>query len=392
MKKYLFILAGLLYLLGQGEAEARAVKLGRSTGSGTASGYQQVFDGGTSGGTHATFCPANCASCDGSSCSRCKSGYFLRDGSCVSCPSNASCDGINAVCNNGYSFGKGGTFGGCIKCPDGCESCTPTYAGTSQSGMSCTACNRGYARYYNTTGTNALCCATGYELADGGQGSNGSRYDQCVKKAVSYANMSCVSGYRKVVSSDRACCVPMCQGVSCVSGYTPTATSTGCCCQANTTPTACGAAQVYHPTLKKCVDAVCPINCADMCTGGYCASCKAGYTLNSSGTCSSICTALQVWHPTLGKCVSATCPINCADCTGGYCTSCKTGYTLNSDGGCDKKTLSPIDDTPIGSACDGTSSTPRFCDNGLIRVEGRGCCPSDYASKPGYACYQCAIR
>jgi len=387
MKKYLFILAGLLCLLGQGEAEARAVKLGRGTSSGTASGHQ--FQPANSGFGGPTFCPANCTSCNGSSCSRCKSGYFLRDGSCVSCPSNASCDGINAVCNNGYSFGKGGTFGGCIKCPDGCESCTPTYAGTSQSGMSCTACNRGYTRYYNTTGTNALCCATGYELADGGQGSNGSRYDQCVKKAVSYANMSCVSGYRKVVSSDRACCVPMCQGVSCVSGYTPTATSTGCCCQATTTPTTCGPMQVWHPTLKKCVPAVCPVNCADMCSGGYCASCKPGYTMNGNGGCDSLCTDWQVWHPTLKKCVPAVCPSNCADmCSGGYCASCNPGYTMNSDGGCSRKPFGQLEEP--GDACDGTSSTPIFCPAGLIRIEGRGCCPSN--ASPSQACFQCAVR
>lgn len=365
MKKYLFILAGLLYLLGQGEAEARAVKLGRSTGSGTASGYQQVFDGGTSGGTHATFCPANCASCNGSSCSKCKSGYYLKNGGCQACPANATCSGTETItCNTGFHRSATGTT--CTECSD-----------ITVANGTCTACQA-----VGNTCTN-VSCYYGYVKSG----------TTC--SAISFSGMSCVSGYRKVVSSDRACCVPMCQGVSCVSGYTPTATSTGCCCQANTTPTTCGGPmQVYHPTLKKCVEAVCPSNCADMCTQGYCASCNPGYELNSNGRCSSICTSSQIYNTKIGKCVSAVCPIHCADdCTHG-CQSCEIGYTLNyTTGMCDEQTI-VLPKKPISSddACDGTSSTPRFCDNGLIRVEGRGCCPSDYASKPGYACYQCAIR
>ena len=231
MKKYLFILAGLLCLLGS-EAEARAVKLGRSTGSGTASGYQQVFDGGTSGGTHATFCPANCASCNGSSCSRCKSGYYLKNGGCQACPANATCSGTETItCNTGFHRSATGTT--CTECSD-----------ITVANGTCTACQA-----VGNTCTN-VSCYYGYVKSG----------TTC--SAISFSGMSCVSGYRKVVSSDRACCVPMCQGVSCVSGYTPTATSTGCCCQATTTPIA---------------------NCATQ-SGNTCTKCNSGYYL-SGNTC-----------------------------------------------------------------------------------------------------------
>ncbi len=307
MKKYLFILAGLLCLLGQGEAEARAVKLGRGTSSGTASGHQ--FQPANSGSGGPTFCPANCTSCNGSSCSRCKSGYYLKKNEgCAPCPANATCSGTATfTCNTGFHLSAMGTT--CTECSD-----------ITVANGTCTACQA-----VGNTCTD-VSCFYGYVKSG----------TTC--SAISFSGMSCVSGYRKVVSSDRACCVPMCQGVSCVSGYTPTATSTGCCCQATTTPTTCGPMQVWHPTLKKCVEAVCPSNCADMCSGGYCASCN-------------------------------------------------PGYTMNSDGGCDRK---PFGQLEPGDACDGTSSTPIFCPAGMIRIEGRGCCPSN--ASPTQACMQCAIR
>ncbi len=52
-----------------------------------------------------TECPANCSSCDSSSvCTTCDSGYYLSSGSCISCPSNATCTGTSVfTCNSGYT-------------------------------------------------------------------------------------------------------------------------------------------------------------------------------------------------------------------------------------------------------------------------------------------------
>ncbi len=52
-----------------------------------------------------TSCPTNCSSCDSSSvCTTCNSGYYLSSGSCVTCPSNATCNGSSTfTCNSGYT-------------------------------------------------------------------------------------------------------------------------------------------------------------------------------------------------------------------------------------------------------------------------------------------------
>ena len=352
MKKYLFILAGLLCFIGQSQVEAKAVKLGRSVVIGNQGGPGPGPGPGPTPGPGPAFCGANCSSCDSSSaCTRCKSNFYLRDGACKACPDNATCPGTETItCASGYFLSAGGTS---------CSACSeiPVENGT------CTACQ-------GNTCTN-VSCFNGYVKSG----------TSCT--AISFSGMSCVSGYRKVVSADRACCVPMCQGVSCVSGYTPTATSTGCCCQGNTT---CSNGQIYNTKIGKCVSAVCPNHCTSDCRNG-CQGCEAGYTLNyNTGMCDSMCSDAQIYNTKIGKCVAAVCPMHCADdCTHG-CQSCESGYTLNyTTGMCDEKLVKPTVD-----ACDGTSVTPNFCDNGLIRIEGRGCCPSN--ASPSQACFQCAVR
>ncbi len=69
-------------------------------------------------------CPSNCSSCPSSSiCTACKSGYTLKNGSCVKpCPANcAECNssGTCTKCNSGYKL-KDGTckVGSVISCPD----------------------------------------------------------------------------------------------------------------------------------------------------------------------------------------------------------------------------------------------------------------------------------
>ena len=199
--------------------------------------------------------------------------------------------------------------------------------------------------------------------------------------------IGCPSGKRP----DGSRCVDSCYNVVCKSGYTTVNTAEGCCCEADT-PT-CSAAQVYHPILKKCVAAVCPANCADMCSKGYCASCKAGYTLGNDGMC---------------KQITITCPANCSTCSSSNtCTKCNSGYYLSSG----KCVSCPLNATCSGtssfscksgyerynntcrtSSCDGTSSTPKWCQDGYTRVVGKGCCPPGVDPNRGGACLQCAVR
>ena len=186
-------------------------------------------------------------------------------------------------------------------------------------------------------------------------------------------------------------CVDGCYNVVCKSGYTTEESSKGCCCEEDT-PT-CSAAQVYHPTLKKCVAAVCPANCADMCSKGYCTSCKSGYTLGSDGMC---------------KQIAITCPANCSTCSSSStCTKCSSGYYLSSG----KCVSCPLNATCSGtssftcktgyekynntcriSSCNGSSSTPTWCQDGYTRVEGKGCCPAGVDPNRVGACLQCAVR
>ncbi|MBP3404027.1 MAG: hypothetical protein J6L82_08980, partial [Alphaproteobacteria bacterium] len=43
-------------------------------------------------------------------------------------------------------------------------------------------------------------------------------------------------------------------------------------------------------------------------------------------------------------------------------------------------------------SCDGTSSTPKWCQDGYTRVVGKGCCPPGVDPNRGGACLQCAVR
>ena len=178
-------------------------------------------------------------------------------------------------------------------------------------------------------------------------------------------NIVCKSGYTTEVTSDGCCCVATscpsgqrlengkcvanCTGVTCKSGYTAVSNSTGCCCEEDT-PT-CTAGKIYNTTIKKCVDAVCPIGCLDDCSKG-CGSCESGRYLNySDGLC-----------PTCSSAIA-----NCATCsgsTGGVtCKTCKSGYTLSA-GKCVK---TAVIDQPV---------LVGNCPNGLQDCGSTGCCPT----------------
>ena len=331
MKQYLLLLAGLMILAPYGQADAKAVKLGRGKA------YSVAADSNVNTGTGQTE---------------------LRKGECeadTECPSDKKCMGY--------------------KCVDVCTQ------PTGKPGMSMARICGGSKCIADPVTPHAFKCV-----------------DSCY-------NVVCKSGYTTEVSGDGCCCVATscpsgqrlengkcvanCTGVTCKSGYKAVSNSTGCCCEADT-PT-CSAAQVYHPILKKCVAAVCPANCADMCSKGYCASCESGYTLGTDGMC---------------KQTTITCPANCSTCSSSTtCTKCNSGYYLSS-GTCKR---CPLNATCTGTSsftcktgyekynntcrtesCNGTSITPAWCRDGFTRVEGRGCCPAGYTSTT--ACLQCAVR
>ena len=269
MKQYLLLLAGLMILAPYGQADAKAVKLGRGNAYSVAADTNLNTGAGSAKVDTEKKCDSSCSSCD------------TTTGKCIGCPSGKRPDGS--------------------RCVDSCYN---------------VVCKSGYT----TVNTAEGCC--------------------CVAT-------SCPSGQRL----ENGKCVANCTGVTCKSGYKAVSNSTGCCCEADT-PT-CSAAQVYHPILKKCVAAVCPANCADMCSKGYCASCKAGYTLGSDGMCKS--TGLKV------------CSVGCQTCntSTGKCSACKSGYDLK-NGNCYALAI----------------------DRNCTEVPGRGCCTPEQLANPGMACFR----
>ena len=310
MKKYLLLLAGLLLAVPHGEAEAKVAKLGRGRA------YSVATDSTVNTGTGKTE---------------------LRKGECESddeCASDQKCMGY--------------------KCVSVCTQPTPKPGMTMAricAGKKCIADPNTPHRFMCVDGCYNVVCKSGYTTEVTADGCC------CVAS-------SCPSGQRL----ENGKCVANCTGVTCKSGYKAVSNSTGCCCEADT-PT-CSAAQVYHPILKKCVAAVCPAHCADMCSKGYCTSCESGYTLGTDGMC---------------KQTTITCPANCSTCSSSTtCTKCDTGYLLSS-GKCVLRTV--IDDplTPISGTCP----------NNLQDCGATGCCPTDKtcsyyaqqaASGKGYMC------
>lgn len=344
MKKYLFILAGLLCLIGQGEVEAKAVKLGR----------------GLAGGSLPTPPPpppivctqANCLTCElngNNQCRICKPNYCrTSDKKCAACPANATCNGNNVVCNTGYYKKSGAVCGGsgeyCSECSTisvshgTCSSC-------SADGKCQTAtCDHGY--YATNDSTGAAKC-----------------------EPVDFSDMQCITGYRKVVAGDQACCVPACTGVSCVAEYLPTVSGNDCCCQpsggviancqtqsGNTCTRCYSGYYLQGNTCKTCPDnAYCPGTATVSCNNGYyrqyfpingtgnyaCLACPAHSTCSGETFTCNTGYYEDLIEPAVGGAYwgCKQCPAGCTSCNDdNTCTACAKGYLPNSDGTC-----SPMD-------------------------------------------------
>ena len=120
---------------------AKVVKLGRSSSSAFSAG-SNIFNTGSMG--HAELleeCDDNCRenSCNRQNgvCSACKSGYYLKNNICLTCPENASCsNGVTFICNNSY-----------YKASSSASSCSPICANVS--------CAAGTSP---TASANSCCC------------------------------------------------------------------------------------------------------------------------------------------------------------------------------------------------------------------------------------------
>ena len=374
MKKYLLLVAGLLLAVPYGQAEAKAVKLGRGNA------YSVAADANVNTGA---------------------SGTQLKKGECETneeCPSDKKCMGY--------------------KCVDVCTQ------PTGKPGM-------------------ARICRGSKCIAD----PNTPHAFKCVDNCY---NVVCKSGYTTEVTSDGCCCVATscpsgqrlengkcvanCTGVTCKSGYKAVSNSTGCCCEADTScPTgkwlcsqcgyihegastpikcpqcgfskfqclpSCKSGYSYNTTYKGCIKdtLTCNIGCnVKGCGIGSTLKPDTGYYIKSDGTCPACssaianCAACSIsklgdtpkctkcnagYYLSSGKCVA--CPLN-GICDGTSFFTCKSGY-VRYNGACRT------------DPCDGISSTPKWCQDGFTRVEGKGCCPPGANPNKFGACKLCAVR
>ena len=119
---------------------------------------QSLGGSGSSGGSSSSSCRvAKCRVCLFIACTSCKSGYYLSNGSCHSCPLYcADCDssGNCKKCNDGFGLGN---MGSCFKCTEGCSNCRPD--------NSCIACKWSYKMVTNNGSQNCVYDAKGAGMA-----------------------------------------------------------------------------------------------------------------------------------------------------------------------------------------------------------------------------------
>ena len=241
MKQYLLLLAGLMILAPYGQADAKAVKLGRGNAYSVAADTNLNTGAGSAKVDTEKKCDSSCSSCDtttgkcigcpsgkrpdGSRCVDscynvvCKSGYTT-----VNTAEGCCCKADTPTCSAGYYLKKSGSD--CEKCPTGCSLCSD-----SSMGVYCTACSSGYTmgsnsyglgtcnktscpagQYFNSGSNNCVACSSGTYSSGGTAtscsscnnlfvGSNGSMKFTCLSCSTTGTCLTCgyngsSSGYK----------------------------------------------------------------------------------------------------------------------------------------------------------------------------------------------------
>ena len=353
MKKYIFLLAGLLIFAATNNAEAAARKLGRQTlGTGL---NPNTFGGnidvpGTPPG-QCGGCRANGICYDPISNYGCPPGqYSISNNGICACVLESQCTGClsNGTCYNPISSypscptgqhpikNANGTCG-CEADGSSCAGCTSN--GTCYNPVSSyPSCPTGQHPIKNTNGT-CGCEPDGSSSCAGCTDNNGTCYDPI-------SSFACPSGQHSVSEGGKCncedgpgdcdlsthhitngVCIENCSGVVCNSLYTPQPYEGGCRCELTIDPSqpimSCDEDKVYNPVIQNCVDIFTSYNphCSSSVPDHYCAACEAGYYLSlADGECYS-CSSASI--------------TNCHTCqssglTSGYdmvvCRICDSGY------------------------------------------------------------------
>ena len=331
MKQYLLLLAGLMILAPYGQADAKAVKLGRGNA------YSVAADAKLNTGANNTQ---------------------LKKGECETseeCPSDKKCMGYKCVDVCTQPTGKPGQSMARI-----CK------------GKKCVADPATPHAFKCVDNCYNVVCKSGYTTEVSGDG--------CCCVAT-----SCPSGQRL----ENGKCVANCTGVTCKSGYKAVSNDTGCCCEADAS---CQSGYSYNTTYKGCIKdtLTCNIGCAPKgCGIGSTLKPDTGYYIKSDGTCPACSTAIANcaacsisklgdtpkctkcnagYYLSSGKCVA--CPAN-ATCSGTSSFSCKSGYVLLPWGGEMGSCATPI---CSGSNCGGVFD----CNPGGATATNPTNCPQGY--------------
>jgi uncharacterized repeat protein (TIGR02543 family) len=269
---------------------------------------------GSGSGTTPTTCNVkNCAECKSENvCSKCKSGYVLNNGECVtktcSIPNCAIClDGICTRCNAGYKLENGN----CVKVSN--TPCTAANCKTCADNTlnKCSVCNDGYK--LNSNGTCTKCSAISY----------------CEEKDANCNCTKCKTGY--YLNSNNKCS-------KCTKSGCNKCDSTGKCAECK---------DGYTLVDGSCTRACSNIDGCEVCNNNKCTKCKTGYAL-VSGKCQKCMEGCQNCNLDVNRCIDCkygytldsttgkcevTCELpNCTACdTINHCIKCATGYELNGD-------------------------------------------------------------
>ena len=174
---------------------------------------------------------------------------------------------------------------------------------------------------------------------------------------------------------------------------------------------------------------MCPAGCSSDCKAGYCISCDSGrYLSYDTGLCPTCSSAIA----NCATCTSSASGVTCTACNSGYilskgecflpldrqncityepkygCKKCESGYYIGLSGRCipcppngtcsgtNFVTCNPgyanYANTCRPEPCDGISTTPAWCAEGYIRIEGKGCCAPNMNPDSSGACMLCAVR
>lgn len=159
----------------------------------------------------------------------CAKDYYIKNGECTACPSNATCNGVEFRCNSGYATKYNGTGYDSAK-TDTCTKCNSNanhpYVCDTYKSPRC----KGSVTYTNNgteiDSANRKWVKAGGDFQSGQRSpfyaySSGNTCVQCPSNATCDGGpkIHCEPGYYKT-SEDALVCYQVCQSVSCAAGFT----------------------------------------------------------------------------------------------------------------------------------------------------------------------------